>query len=238
MHFYRPLERIFAITFDLDDTLYDNRPVISRTEQESVAFLQQYHPNLAQLQAADLQGFRSELLAQDPDIYHDVTQWRWHAIELGLIRHGLSKSEAQCGADAAMENFALWRSRIYVPPATHDTLSALAEHYPLVAITNGNADTKACGLDNYFQFVLRSGPHGRAKPFRDMYHKAAIHLDIPLKNILHVGDDLTTDVAGSLRCGMQACWINDRQQSLMTVSDSRLLPHIEISQLASLTALL
>ena len=136
------------------------------------------------------------------------------------MRHGLSKSEAQCGADAAMENFALWRSRIYVPPATHDTLSALAEHYPLVAITNGNADPKACGLDNYFQFVLRSGPHGRAKPFRDMYHKAANHLDIPLKNILHVGDDLTTDVAGSLRCGMQACWINDRQQSLMTASDS------------------
>ncbi|AHM76299.1 5-amino-6-(5-phospho-D-ribitylamino)uracil phosphatase YigB [Yersinia hibernica] len=238
MHFYRPLERISAITFDLDDTLYDDRPVISRTEQESVAFLQQYHPNLAQLQAADLHGFRRELLAQHPDIYHDVTQWRWQAIELGLMRHGLSKSEAQCGANAAMENFALWRSRIYVPPATHDTLSALAEHYPLVAITNGNADPKACGLDSYFQFVLRSGPHGRAKPFRDMYHKAANHLDIPLKHILHVGDDLTTDVAGSLRCGMQACWINDRQQNLMTARDSRLLPHIEIAQLASLTALL
>ncbi len=38
MHFYRPLERISAITFDLDDTLYDNRPVIARTEQQSVAF--------------------------------------------------------------------------------------------------------------------------------------------------------------------------------------------------------
>ncbi|MEY4474724.1 MAG: hypothetical protein RL248_491 [Pseudomonadota bacterium] len=238
MHFYRSFERISAISFDLDDTLYDNRPVITRTEQESVAFLRQYHPNLAQLQVADFHRFRYELLQQDPDIYHDVTQWRWHAIELGLMRHGLSKTESQCGADAAMENFALWRSRIYVPPATHDTLSALAARYPLVAITNGNADPKACGLGSYFQFVLRSGLHGRAKPFRDMYHKAANHLDIPLKHILHVGDDLMTDVAGSLRCGMQACWINDRQQNLMTANNSRLLPHIEISQLASLVALL
>ena len=28
MRFYRPLGRISALTFDLDDTLYDNRPVI------------------------------------------------------------------------------------------------------------------------------------------------------------------------------------------------------------------
>ncbi|AJI94803.1 HAD hydrolase, IA, variant 1 family protein [Yersinia ruckeri] len=238
MHFYRPLNSIAAITFDLDDTLYDNRPVISRTEQESVAFLQQYHPNLRHLVAADFQRSRAELLSSDPDIYHDVTQWRWQALKLGLTRQGLGESEASNGADAAMENFALWRSRIYVPPATHDTLAALSERFPLVAITNGNADPAACGLSRYFQFVLRSGPAGRAKPYRDMYQKAANKLDLPLENILHVGDDLTTDVAGSLRCGMQACWINDRQKNIMAVNDSRLLPHIEISQLASLTALL
>ena len=28
MHFYRPLRPIAAMTFDLDDTLYDNYPVI------------------------------------------------------------------------------------------------------------------------------------------------------------------------------------------------------------------
>ncbi len=35
--FYRPLGRIAALTFDPDDTLYDNRPVILRTEQEALA---------------------------------------------------------------------------------------------------------------------------------------------------------------------------------------------------------
>jgi putative hydrolase of the HAD superfamily len=44
MRFYRPVGLISAITFDLDDTLYDNRPVILRTEQESLLFVQQYHP--------------------------------------------------------------------------------------------------------------------------------------------------------------------------------------------------
>ena len=65
-----------------------------------------------------------------------------------------------------MQNFALWRSRIEVPEATHATLKALAARYPLVAITNGNVDPSLCGLDGYFQFVLRSGPDGRATPSR------------------------------------------------------------------------
>ncbi|MDW5501472.1 5-amino-6-(5-phospho-D-ribitylamino)uracil phosphatase YigB [Pseudomonas lundensis] len=238
MHFYRPLRPLAALTFDLDDTLYDNRPVIKQTELQSVAFLQNYHPGLNHFQSADFHRLRQELRELDPEIYHDVTQWRWRAIHLALSRQGLRDAEAADGADAAMQNFALWRSRIEVPEATHATLKALGERFPLVAITNGNADPALCGLDGYFQFVLRSGPDGRAKPYQDMYQLAAERLGVAPERILHVGDDLTTDVAGALRSGLQACWINDRQRSLMQAADSRLLPHIEISQLASLTALL
>jgi HAD superfamily hydrolase (TIGR01549 family) len=53
------------------------------------------------------------------------------------------------------------------------------------------------GLSDYFRFVLRAGPDGRSKPFADMYHLAAERLNLPLGQILHVGDDLTTDVAGA-----------------------------------------
>ncbi|MDI4702909.1 hypothetical protein MJI37_34760, partial [Salmonella enterica subsp. enterica serovar Cerro] len=42
---------------------------------------------------------------------------------------------------------------------------------------------------------------------------------------------LTTDVAGAIRCGMQACWIKPENADLMRTQDSRLLPHIEISRL-------
>ena len=238
MRFYRPLGQISALTFDLDDTLYDNRPVILRTEQESLAFVQNYHPALKTMQNKDFQKLRQSLRETEPEIYHDVTEWRRRAVEQAMLNAGLSAQDAATGAEAAMENFAKRRSRIDVPQETHDTLAKLAEKWPLVAITNGNAQPELFGLGNYFQFVLRAGPHGRSKPFNDMYHLAAEKLDLPLGEILHVGDDLTTDVAGAPRAGLQACWINDRQRSLMQAADSRLLPHIEISQLASLTALL
>lgn len=238
MHFYRPLGPIAALTFDLDDTLYDNRQVILRTEQESLHFLQQYHPQLRTMQSADFLRLRQDLRQSEPEIYHDVTEWRRRAIEQALLNVGTTVQEARHGAELAMAEFARWRSRIDVPEETHRTLKALAAKWPLVAITNGNAQPQQCGLDGYFEFVLRAGPDGRSKPYGDMYQRAAERLGVTPAEILHVGDDLTTDVAGAVRSGLQACWINLRGGDLLHISDSRLVPHLEISALASLTALI
>ncbi len=43
---------------------------------------------------------------------------------------------------------------------------------------------------------------------------------------------------GAIRSGMQACWIRPENGDLMQTWDSRLLPHLEISRLASLTSLI
>ncbi|MGK3445525.1 HAD hydrolase-like protein, partial [Escherichia coli] len=74
--------------------------------------------------------------------------------------------------------------------------------------------------------------------FRFPYRLAAEKLNVPIGEILHVGDDLTTDVGGAIRSGMQACWIRPENGDLMQTWDSRLLPHLEISRLASLTSLI
>lgn len=117
--------------------------------------------------------------------------------------------------------------------------------------TEGAGGTPAAGGDHqrqcrsgalwsgeYFRFVLRAGPAGRAKPYSDMYLAAAQRFGLAPAQILHVGDDLTTDVAGAVRSGMQACWVNDRGRSLLCAAEGRLLPHVEISRLDSLLALI
>ncbi len=238
MKFYRPLRAVKAITFDLDDTLYDNYPVIRKTTAESHAALQAYHPALREFTPRDYQALRDELLACEPEIYHDVSEWRRRSVELALLNAGLPAQEATAGADEIMNVFHHWRSQVEMPEETHQTLKALGAEVPLVAITNGNAHPEQLGIAEYFQFALRAGPDGRAKPYQDMYHLAMQRLGVAPEQILHVGDDLTTDVAGALRCGMQACWINLHGGNLMQISDARLLPHVEISRLASLTSLL
>ena len=102
--------------------------MILRTEQESLAFVQNYHPALKTMQNKDFQLLRQSLRETEPDIYHDVTEWRRRAVEQAMLNAGLSAQDAAVGAEAAMENFAKWRSRIDVPQETHDTLAKLAEN--------------------------------------------------------------------------------------------------------------
>ncbi|EMI5490103.1 5-amino-6-(5-phospho-D-ribitylamino)uracil phosphatase YigB [Providencia stuartii] len=237
MHFYRPLSPIQAMTFDLDDTLYDNHPVIDKTEEEVLRFVREYDLRFNHFTNDDLYTFRNIVADQEPDICHDITRWRWLSSKMMFCHYGYSREDAQKGADDIMAHFTYWRNQIDVPLETHQILTQLAEKLPLVAITNGNAEPDACGLGQYFQFVLKAGPDGRSKPYCDMYRLAAQKLELEPHAILHVGDNLLTDVEGAIRSGMQACWINSDNRTLMEEKDVRLLPHVEICRLASLLSL-
>ncbi|RXK33068.1 flavin mononucleotide phosphatase [Arsenophonus endosymbiont of Bemisia tabaci Asia II 3] len=238
MHVYRQLTSIAAITFDLDDTLYDNRPVFAKIEQELLNFIRCYDDRFNKLQFAVLKNYQTLIVNQYPEIYHDVTQWRWLAVKALLCQYGYDREGSAGGADDIMAHFSYWRSQIVVPDVTHKILSTLAEKFPLAVITNGNADPYACGLGDYFQFVLKAGPDGRAKPFSDMYYLAAQKFNIVVDKILHAGDDLITDIQGALHSGMQACWINTNSSNLLATNENDILPHIEVTGLASLIALI
>lgn len=234
MYVYRQLPSIAAIIFDLDDTLYDNRPVIAKTEQELLNFIRCHDDCFNKLRFADLKNYQTLIITQ----YHDVTQWRWLSIKALLCQYGYDREGSAGGADDIMAHFSYWRSQIVVPDVIHKILSTLAEKFPLAVITNGNADPYACGLGDYFQFVLKEGPDGRAKLFSDMYYLAAQKFNIVVDKILHVGDDLITDIQGALYSGMQACWINTNSINLLATNENDILPHIEINGLASLIALI
>lgn len=211
--------------------------MILRTEREALTFVQNYHPALRSFQNEDLQRLRRAVREAEPEIYHDVTRWRFRSIEQAMLDAGLSAEEASAGAHAAMINFAKWRSRIDVPQQTHDTLKQLAKKWPLVAITNGNAQPELFGLGIILSLccaLARTGAQNRSAICTFGCGKTQ-RAD---RRILHVGDDLTTDVGGAIRSGMQACWIRPENGDLMQTQDSRLLPHLEISRLASLTSLI
>ena len=44
LRFYRNIPTIKSMTFDLDDTLYDNHPVIVGLEQKTADWMHQHHP--------------------------------------------------------------------------------------------------------------------------------------------------------------------------------------------------
>lgn len=235
---YRNLLPIQAMTFDLDDTLYDNRPVIRHLDEQITLWLHKNHPVTAKYDARQWYELKMKLLYQNGDLRHDVSLWRFTQIKQGLIDFGYSKSAADAAASDAMVEVNYLRNLVDVPQETHRVLSLLSQKIPLVAITNGNVNAEKIGLKHYFQQVFCAGPDGRSKPDADLFNKASLYLGLPPCSILHVGDHPVTDVFGAINNGFQACWFNDRGITAMQSNRLHTLPHVEVHHLGQLINLL
>lgn len=228
MQIFKALKPISVLSFDLDDTLYDNKPVIAAAEAAMLDSLTQHAP-ITKGYNSDFWWQQRRLLAKtQPEIRHDIGRWRLLGIESGLIELGLTSCEAGEIAELAYDAFWQARTTISIAPDVMQLLTELAKQYPLIAITNGNACIKKMGLGHLFAFSLQAGPDGRMKPYPDLFLTAAARLKVKPEAILHIGDSHRADVLGALKAGCQAAWL-DHYQHPVTV-----LPHIRLSHLQQL----
>ncbi|MCO6524425.1 MAG: 5-amino-6-(5-phospho-D-ribitylamino)uracil phosphatase YigB [Candidatus Schmidhempelia sp.] len=237
MYFYRSLQPIKAITFDLDDTLYDNVPIIERAESALIQKLQTVS-GLANLSLIEFNQLKQQMREIDAEIYHDVVAWRIMTLQHLFTKINLPASQIDNKVQEMMDYFTYWRHQIVVSSQTHQLLNRLAKHVPLAVITNGNVEVAKIGINHYFEFSLRGGIDGRSKPYSDTFTLAVNLLGVSPEHVLHVGDNLYTDVFGAVNAGMQACWLNLTGQDIYHQSEMQVLPHVEITNLAELENLL
>jgi FMN hydrolase / 5-amino-6-(5-phospho-D-ribitylamino)uracil phosphatase len=200
------LTHIKAITFDLDDTLWPVWPAIERAEQALVDWLGQHAPMTAALFAnpAARHEVREQVTRLRPDLKYQLSTLRLQAIRLALQRSG----EDPQLAEAAFDVFYAERNRVTLYADVLLGLEFLASRFPLVALSNGNADLERIGLGGYFKASISAQAFGVGKPDPRIFHAAAGAAEVQPQQVLHVGDDATLDVLGALNCGMQTVWIN------------------------------
>lgn len=232
MQLFKALTPIKVLSFDLDDTLYNNKPVIAAAEQAMLQALIDHAPVTTKTDSDYWWQQRLKLAKITPEIRHDLGRWRLLAIDAGLQSLGLSLCEAGEIAQLAYDAFMQARTRITVQPEIKVLLQQLAQHYQLIAITNGNACIDKMGIGELFEFSLQAGPDGKMKPYPDMYLKAAQRLKIAPDQILHIGDSHRADIMGALSAGCQTAWLDHYQQPVS------ILPHIRLTDVRQLGVLL
>ena len=203
--------RIRAISLDLDDTLWPIVPTIVRAEEQLKRWLALHAPATATLaaQGAANKLARDFVLAHHADKLHDFSHLRRET-----IRHLLGQAgEDPALAEPAFEEFFSWRQKVDLYADALPALQALAAKYPLVALSNGNADIERVGLGPYFQGAISARAFGLAKPAPQIFAAVADHLSLPMDAVLHVGDDPELDVAGALAAGQHAAWVNREDRS-------------------------
>ncbi|MEO7390591.1 MAG: HAD-IA family hydrolase [Ramlibacter sp.] len=200
------IARIKAISLDLDDTLWPIWPTIERAEKVLHNWLVENAPMTAALfsSASALREIRNHMAANRPDLKNDLSAVRRESIRLALYRAG----ENPLLADQAFEVFFAERQCVTLFDDAEPSLQFLAARFPLVSISNGNADLQRVGLLPYFKAAISAREFGVGKPDPRIFHAAAGAVDLTPEDILHVGDDATLDALGALNAGMQAAWLN------------------------------
>ena len=198
--------RVKAISLDLDDTLWPIWPTIERAERVLHDWLVEHAPMAAALfsNPAALREIRNHVADQRPDIKHDLSAVRRESIRLALYRAG----EDPLLAGRAFDAFFAARQQVVLYEDAHDALAVLSARYPLVSLSNGNADLKRVGIDRFFRAAVSAREFGVGKPDPRIFHAAAGAVDVRPEDVLHVGDDATLDVVGAVNAGMQAVWVN------------------------------
>jgi putative hydrolase of the HAD superfamily len=206
MNDFSPNNPIRAISFDLDDTLWDNRPVLLAAEQKVCDWLTEHYPRIGEdHDCHTLRAQRMTLAESRPDLRHDMTRLRKESLRLLAKAYDYDLKLVE----EAFEVFIEARHRITLFDDVIPVLQALrTEGYLLGAVTNGNASIYRLGIDHLFDFSVSAEEAGAAKPDPHMFQIACERSGVQPEEMAYVGDEPTTDIQGAHNAGTTTIWMN------------------------------
>jgi len=199
------VHRIRAITLDLDDTLWEIGPVITRAEGKLWSWLSERYPRITQSYTAEqAYELRVEAMEKYRDRSHDFRFMR--QMVLGHMAESVGYS-----ADLVDDAFAVFdkaRNEVELFSDVVPGLEILAEHFSLIAVTNGNANLGTIGIRHLFHDVVTAVDVGSAKPAQPIFLEAVSRAGVGVEETLHVGDHPEIDIGGAQEAGLRTAWMN------------------------------
>ena len=206
-----------TIFFDLDHTLWDYDTNARETLDElydhfqldrgfdsAEAFFNTYVEHNAQLWNLYNHGKINR---------EDIRERRFFQV---LDNVGLGDRElAESMSDQFME---LCPRKTALIPGTLQVLEALQPDYQLGVITNGFSDTQDIKLSNsrlkeYFHLVVTSESARSRKPSPEIFHTALNQSGHQSDEVVMIGDNRATDIAGALAVGWKTIWYTDEAEA-------------------------
>ena len=193
------LQDIKVISFDLDDTLWNGTQVLIHAEKSMMSWMATHTPKISQpLSSDELRTRKIQFIKNNRHLRYKVSQAR--LLFLTELFTDFDYPQAQDLANECFDVFYAARQEVTLFADVLEVLAELNKHFKLIAITNGNANLQAVGLDDYFDFPK---PHG------DIFQAALSKAGITSHECLHVGDHPEHDMLGAKEAGIKTCWLED-----------------------------
>jgi putative hydrolase of the HAD superfamily len=203
------MSKIRAIIFDCYSTLID---IKTNEEKDEIfhhlsLYLQYYG---AKLNARKLKS----ALQHEKERYFKSTQERYPEIDIEVVFRNILKKEGVYNAfltESCCKLFrVLSREKFQLFPDSLPVLEDMEKNgYPVAIISDAQKvfcldEGDILGISRYFKFILLSTFYGFRKPDPRLFRIAGALLNVPLEEVVYVGNDPETDVKGAKQVNMQA----------------------------------
>ena len=225
---------ITTITFDMDDTLWDFQAAMEKALAVTLERLQQMAPgdaaqNLTVQQMMDIRDEVADELGEGTATQEEI---RYTAMVRTVEYIGFR------ARGAAEELYRLyWEARIAGARPYDDVsgvLEALKGRFRLGIISNGNNTPQMVGMDDVFDFIVFAHECGCPKPDPRIFEFALAQFGDEPRQVMHVGDNLRSDVLGANNFGAISVWLNRDGAG----NETGIEPHWEIKDLTELLRIL
>ena len=225
---------ISVISFDGDMTLWDFLKVMRHSLEHTLTELQKHVPTQRALQLTidEMIYIRNQFADEVKGRIWNLEDIRKKAFERTLEYVGYPDKELAAHLNAIYRKHRFGDIELY--PDVIPTFDALAPHFRLGLLSNGNTYPERCGLEDRFAFVVFSQDVQVEKPHPKIFEFTAQQAGCEFSQMLHVGDSLVNDVAGAQNVGIPAVWLNREGEK----NETEIRPDYEISSLIEITTIL
>ena len=225
--------QISTISFDGDMTLWDFLKVMRHSLKQTLAELQRQVPTqrALELTVEKMIAIRDQLAEEVKGEIWSLLEIRRRAFERTLEHVGHPDKDLAAHLDAIYRKHRFEDIELYSDVIP--TFDALAPHFKLGLLSNGNTYPERCGLDGRFAFVVFSQDVQVEKPDPKIFQITAERAGCELRQMLHVGDSLKNDVAGGKNAGAPTVWLNREG----VPNDTKIQPDYEITSLNEIPAI-
>ena len=205
-----------VILFDLDHTLWD----YERNARKTLSDL--FDTYLEGLNGIERPAFQDEFIRINDVIWEQYDRGEISRDDIRIVRfvevlklYGID--DQPLAHQMSMDYMKQGPYQPHLVPGAKELLDQLVEKYSLYVLTNGfedvqNLKIRSSGITDYFKEIITSEKAGAKKPAPGVFEYALQRAGCSKEESVMVGDNLLTDIAGSINYGMDAVFYNPKKK--------------------------
>jgi len=205
-----------AVFFDLDHTLWD----YDRNAKITLKLL--YEKYLEGKNGMNSDVFLEEFIRINDIVWEKFDRGEISREDIRVIRfiellELFGINDQSLAETISHEYMKLGPFQSHLMPNARELLEMLGEKYSLFVLTNGFEDIQqqkllSAGIAGYFKEIITSERVGNKKPAPDIFEYAVKAAGCLKEETIMVGDNLLTDMAGSIGYGIDCVFLNTKNK--------------------------